>query len=149
MSKSELLPLIFAPLLFFKEQQERFALEKEEIAILLFWLQKTSDLHEEPKSKFPTLFLFLVDSVVFWYLKAVNGREHAGESDEGEEVPSVGCHHDHHKGQPEASHHLHTGRKFSYKSTNIWMNWPQSNLSEDSIKGECHKNCDPSCFPGL
>ena len=125
MSKSESLPLIFAPLLFFKEQQERFALEKEQIAILLFWLQKTSDLHEEPKSKFPTLFLFLVDSVVFWYLKAVNGREHAGESDEGEEVPSVGCHHDHHKGQPEASHHLQGGNSLTKVPTFEWIDHNQ------------------------
>ena len=41
-----------------------------------------------------------------FYLEGVNGWEHAGEGDKGEEVPSVGCHHDHHKEQPEASHDL-------------------------------------------
>ena len=50
MPKSESLPSLFAPSLFFKEW----------IAILLFCTQKTSDTHKKPKSEFPTLDLKLL-----------------------------------------------------------------------------------------
>ena len=65
MPKSKSLRLLFAPMLFKKEQQERIALEKEWIAISLFHTQKTSDSQEKPKSKFPTLTNLQIHS--FYY----------------------------------------------------------------------------------
>ena len=84
MPKSKQLLLLFAPLLFYKEQGEHFALValykrvavsnslpslfkkeqnrdslfgKERITFFFFCSHKTSDLLEKPKSKFPTLLI--------------------------------------------------------------------------------------------
>ena len=46
-----------------KEQRERFALGKERIVISLLCSQKTSDSNEKPKREFPTLPVYVHNSV--------------------------------------------------------------------------------------
>ena len=68
MPKSKPLLLLFASLLFLKEQQEQFALGKERIAFSLFYSQNMSDSHEKPTGKLQTLVRlhFLVFKKVWW-----------------------------------------------------------------------------------
>ena len=73
MPTSELLPSLFTPILLYKRAMgaiysykratERFALGKERIVISLLCSQKTSDSNEKPKREFPTLPVYVHNSV--------------------------------------------------------------------------------------
>ena len=61
--------------------------------------------------------------ILIFHLEGVNGWHQAREGDEGEEVPSKGCHHYHHKEHPETGHYLQESslqKMFNYSFISIF-----------------------------